>query len=345
MSLDPAIDRALGGVRLEPASAPACGATPVAPHAPEPTGVAPGRGRSSTPAGGAALSVTATFRRGVALTAIGGLTLVLALLPDSAERIASYAHFFLLGITGAIVANSTGTGGGVVFIPFFDLIRISPASALATSVLIQCFGMTIGGLSWLLVARAESTAPRWRHLPSVLGVAVPPAALGMVVGLISTPPGAPALRLVFELFSIAVGLAIFVVTLRTASSHAEPSVLTRADRCMIALVALVGGGVTALISVGVGELLALVLIFRRHSPLVAVAAGVCVSSTTCLAGAPLLIAGGQAELGVLLFAAPAAMIGGSIAHALAAWLGPRRLKLFFSGWVMASGVAMWALAR
>jgi uncharacterized membrane protein YfcA len=40
---------------------------------------------------------------------------------------------------------------------------------------------------------------------------------------------------------------------------------------------------------------------------------------------------------VLVFAGPAAIIGGSIARYLALWLPPKQLKIFFSCWVLFMG--------
>ncbi|MEI8600615.1 hypothetical protein P4S55_05730 [Shewanella sp. PP-Sp27a-2] len=59
---------------------------------------------------------------------------------------------FFLGITGAIFANSTGAGGGggVIFIPVFSSLSFSESQSVATSFMIQCFGMTAGAISWSL---------------------------------------------------------------------------------------------------------------------------------------------------------------------------------------------------
>ena len=72
--------------------------------------------------------------------------------------------FAPIGVFGAIIANATGTGGGVVFVPAFnaigggaiqlqmdiaELIRITPDNTVGMSFVIQCFGMSIGTLVWL----------------------------------------------------------------------------------------------------------------------------------------------------------------------------------------------------
>ena len=58
--------------------------------------------------------------------------------------------FFFLGIGGAIAANSTGAGGGVVFVPSFDALGMAIDEVIATSFAIQCFGMSVGSISWLI---------------------------------------------------------------------------------------------------------------------------------------------------------------------------------------------------
>ena len=57
--------------------------------------------------------------------------------------------FLPVGIFGAVVANSTGTGGGVVFVPAFAQLDIRPPQSIAMSFLIQSFGMSVGTLVWL----------------------------------------------------------------------------------------------------------------------------------------------------------------------------------------------------
>ncbi|MCB2087578.1 MAG: hypothetical protein R3E18_06545 [Sphingomonadaceae bacterium] len=59
-----------------------------------------------------------------------------------------------VGVIGAIIANTSGTGGGVVFVPAFNALREHGVMALdplwieGVSMAIQAFGMTMGGLRW-----------------------------------------------------------------------------------------------------------------------------------------------------------------------------------------------------
>ena len=84
-----------------------------------------------------------------ALALLIPLIILAVFVEDPIELILGYGQFFLLGLAGAIVANSTGAGGGVVFIPAFTSMGVVGVSALGTSLAIQSFGMTAGSISWL----------------------------------------------------------------------------------------------------------------------------------------------------------------------------------------------------
>ena len=59
-----------------------------------------------------------------------------------------------VGVVGAIIANASGTGGGVVFVPVFNALRsagewqLDPLRVTAVSMGIQAFGMSVGALRW-----------------------------------------------------------------------------------------------------------------------------------------------------------------------------------------------------
>ncbi|MBX2849776.1 MAG: TSUP family transporter, partial [Acidiferrobacterales bacterium] len=71
----------------------------------------------------------------------------------------SYWYFFILALFGAIVANATGAGGGVVFVPAFSILGIADQSIIATSFAIQCFGMTAGMIAWRGFAKQQIGDP------------------------------------------------------------------------------------------------------------------------------------------------------------------------------------------
>jgi uncharacterized membrane protein YfcA len=75
--------------------------------------------------------------------------------------------------------------------------------------------------------------------------------------------------------------------------------------------------------------------------MITVCIAVCISSLSVLSGLPYhLFITESISWGVLLFAAPAAVVGGTLARYLAERLGPIRLKIFFATWILATGFAM-----
>lgn len=261
--------------------------------------------------------------------------------PNHFSIIASHGHFFGLGLVGAIVANSTGSGGGVVFIPSFTKLGITPEQALGTSIAIQCFGMTAGSVSWIRAFRAE----RWtvhshlRQLLLILALVTPWSIAGMLLGQLVLTMEPSTIAPLFRIFSVLLGAILLYTTLfRKGRKHTHQHVRSK-DRLLLMATGIGGGLVTAWISVGVGELLALMLIFRGYSTMVAVGSAVCISSLTVISGIWYhLFMTDNLVWDVFLFAAPAAVIGGSVARLLAKYLGAARLKVFFATWILVTGL-------
>jgi len=89
------------------------------------------------------------YRKRLLLLVVITWLILIVINENRLQLIVDYSYFLLVGLFGAIVANSTGAGGGIVFIPFFTSLGIEGSQALGTSILIQCFGMTAGAVSWL----------------------------------------------------------------------------------------------------------------------------------------------------------------------------------------------------
>ena len=259
------------------------------------------------------------------------------------ELISGYGHFFFLGVAGAIVANATGAGGGIVFIPAFTSLGIAGVHALGTSLAIQSFGMTAGSVSWLTAIHkhrygGSRTITLTYHLLSIAGTA---AITGMLSAQYLFPPPSWPIAAIFKYFSIIFGLILLVVTLRRHRQRHTLYLVRRGHIPLIIITCYGGGLVTGWISVGAGEWLAILLFFLGYPTNVIIATAVIISSLTVLSGIPyhLLIAN-SISWKILLFAAPAAVLGGSIARLLAERLGPVRLKIFFAAWILATGLAM-----
>ena len=259
--------------------------------------------------------------------------------------LADHAPFFGLGVLGAIFANSTGAGGGVVFIPMFDQLGFSEGQAVATSFGIQCFGMTAGALSWSHAYRSQHRpVGAWQAFLPATAIAALCSILGLwaVYGFGISSPG--ALGPMFGGFSLLLGAAILLTALALGAGSRRNR-LSPVDLVAIPAIALGGGAVTAWLSVGVGEFLAFYLILRRYDVAMSVAVACAVTALTVWSAAPQhLFAGGQADWQVLAYAGPGAIAGGLIARHLVTRLGANRLKLFFGGWLLVIGLAEFLVA-
>jgi len=269
--------------------------------------------------------------------------------PSFPTVIPEFGPFMLLGIIGAIFANATGAGGGVVFVPFFQQLQFTAEAVIATSFAIQCCGMTAGAISWQQYFRhGPESNSQWPLLMRVVGI----TAIGSLVGIWLTQYGLteslPAmsfrqfgarLHIGFGIFSILLALGIFasILYLKRASTRTE---LMTIDLVALLAVSGFGGIVTAYLSVGVGELVAVYLIFRGFSVTFSIAAAVILSAISVWGGIYYHIFVTEAVVwGIVLFAGAGAIVGGRLARYLVLWFSPRQVKVFFAGWVLLLGLA------
>lgn len=265
--------------------------------------------------------------------------LMLLLSPITFEGIKEFGLFSFMGVLGAIFANSTGAGGGVVFIPLFNQLNFTEQQSIATSFAIQCFGMTAGACTWWLHYKSEKTQLRlWQGFKRIISITAVSSVAGiwLVYGYQLTSP--TSLHQSFSWFSLVLGLFI-IVTVFFLKPHRERSQLFLFDWFALITIGLFGGALTAWLSVGVGELLAIYLILRRFDISMAVAAAVIVSAFTVWAAIwqHTLI---QFEVywQVVLFAGPGAVLGGIFAKTLVTHLSATKLKLFFAFWLLIIGL-------
>ncbi len=248
-----------------------------------------------------------------------------------------YASFSFLGTLGAIFANSTGAGGGVVFIPMFAKLNFSEQQSVATSFAIQCFGMTAGAVTWWHHYKTEKTALRlWQGFKRIIVITSIASILGLLSVFYYEFKSPASLHISFSYFSLLLGLFI-IITIYLLKSHRERSELYFIDYIAIVIIGLFGGAVTAWLSVGVGELLVIYLLLRRFDINMAVAAAVIVSAFTVW----LAITKVHDEVywQVVMFAGPGAVLGGIFAKTLVTHLSATKLKLFFACWLLISGAA------
>lgn len=255
-----------------------------------------------------------------------------------------------VGVVGAIIANASGTGGGVVFVPVFnalhewEVMSLDPLQVVAVSMGIQSFGMSLGALRWTdrlyhqhdpapLEARARAR-DYWLVCAAVLALSLP----AMLATQRWITFDGHAVLTGYKSFSIALGLALIVATWTFNRSLPERGELARSDLAVLLLLAVPGGAITALFSVGIGELVAFYL-FLRHYPMVLCVGTACViSSISCIAGLLWHVDAGTVQWEVVLLAAPGAMLGAFLARPIALWLGARRLKTAGGVWIVASAL-------
>ena len=288
-----------------------------------------------------------TGKSSLALLFLAWLAILLAQ-PALGELIKEFGLFGGLGIIGAIFANATGAGGGVVFVPFFNYLSFSPQSVVATSFAIQCCGMTAGALTWAAYYKCQHKHnDDWKALPSALLLTVPASICGMGFAQYSSQSklllaqlwgGADNLHIAFGSFSILLAIAIFASIKLMKRTHFKKDLHTK-DLLLLPFIGFVGGIITAWLSVGVGELVAVYLIIRGFNVTMSIAVAVILSAFTVWSALPYHIFVSESVIWqVVLFAGAGAIIGGIIAKYVVLAFSVQRLKLFFGLWVLILGV-------
>ena len=268
--------------------------------------------------------------------------------PAPLNMLADYAAFSVLGVTGAVFANATGAGGGVVFVPFFHHLGLTPMQIVATSFAIQCCGMSAGALTWWHYYRKHhGQDEQWQPLTASLLLTVP-CSIGAILlaqwgqhlaALAAFGKNAAQLHIGFGLFSIMLALAILGSVPLLKRSRFELK-LSKGDCLALPLIAFIGGLVTAWLSVGVGELVAVYLIIRRFNITMSIAVAVMLSALTVWAAVGFHIVQSQAIIWpIVLFAGAGAVIGGIVAKRVVLAFNASHLKIFFGVWVLLMGLA------
>jgi uncharacterized protein len=262
------------------------------------------------------------------------------------QLLLDYGAFAFLGILGAVFANATGAGGGVVFVPFFNQLGFSAETTVATSFAIQCGGMTAGALTWWGFYHKENRQAReWLEFSRALLLTVPVAIVGVMMaqhksdwfGRFANPEN---LHFGFGVFSILLALAIFasIPLLKREPIHRR---FHLQELIILPLLALVGGSITAWLSVGVGELVAVYLIIRGFNVTFAIATAVILSAFTVWGGIVFHLFYSHAVYWpVVLFAGAGAIIGGILAKRVVLYFSPTYLKIFFATWILLLGVSV-----
>lgn len=262
-----------------------------------------------------------------------------------------------VGVIGAIIANTSGTGGGVVFVPVFNALRehgvmtLSPLEVVGVSMAIQSFGMTMGALRWT-DRLYHQPAPEPLHARvrprDFFTVAFAVLALSLPAMLWTqrfTQFDQQDVLFAYKGFSIVLGIALIASTWTVNLARPEKERLERVDLIVLLLIAIPGGAITALFSVGIGELVALYLFIRHYPVLLCTGAACLISSISVLSGVIWHVEAGTIQWEVVLLAGPAAALGGFLARPIALWLGARRLKTLDGSWIVLSALYLLWLNR
>ncbi|MEJ6391857.1 sulfite exporter TauE/SafE family protein [Gymnodinialimonas sp. 2305UL16-5] len=282
----------------------------------------------------------------------------------TAEVLAGLWFFFPVGIMGAIIANATGTGGGVVFVPVFaalqdggimippELLQIAtlkPEESVAVSFTIQCFGMSIGALTWAHAIFVKDSLAWDEKVSSqtLAALTFAPLATGIPALLLTqafVDVEGDQLIVWFKFFSLALGITLLIFTwLQRRQAAKDRKVWVSPGELWVLLgLGIIGGAVTALFSVGIGEFLAIYLILRRFPTKVAIAVAVWVSVICVITGFWDGYFAGLVRLEIALIAVPGAIVGGFLAKGIAQVLGSLWLKTLASLWIIASSVYLLA---
>ncbi|MEL7690630.1 sulfite exporter TauE/SafE family protein [Citromicrobium bathyomarinum] len=299
------------------------------------------------------------------LPLIGGIVLlglyaaIWRLVPLNWELLRALWFLPPVGTLGAIIANTSGTGGGVVFVPVFNALRehgimaLDPLHVVAASMGIQSFGMTMGALRWsdrLLhqppVAPGSQTAPvQARDFALVVAAVLALSLPAMLATQRLAAFDAQAVLAGYKSFSILLGLALIATTWTVNRERPERTRLAPVDLVALLLLAAPGGAITALFSVGIGELVALYLFIRHYPVLLCTGAACVISAISVIAGSVWHVNAGTMPWEVVVLAAPGAVLGAFFARPIALWLGARRLKTLDGSWIVLSAIYLLWLMR
>jgi len=250
----------------------------------------------------------------------------------------------LVGLGGALVANSTGIGGGVVFVPAFDVLALPEDRIVGTSLLIQCFGMSMGALTYLsrgnipALPRLEDGGTARLSSAGIVLAVLPAALVGYWLATLGGFRPDWPLALIFKVLSLGLLAALLATQFARVLTHRPLNMGT--DGAMLCLVGLIGGAFVGWISIGVGELLAIYLMLRGLRAVEAVGLAVIVTAL-CVVLARIGLPGSQGvEVDVALLVAPGALLGGFLAPFLLDYVGETRVKWFCAFWIVVSPMFM-----
>lgn len=227
-----------------------------------------------------------------------------------------------VGVLIASVSSTVGIGGGILWMPFLLIVlKISPTTAVVTSLMIQSVGMASGTTAYWRQRRIDGRLALW-----LLVFTVPGIALGAWMTRLVAPP---QIELILGLLTLLTAL-VFVSLNRPYGESGNDRVTPRTARrygWVVSCMALASG----MLSVSIGEW---IVPLMRHKMALRMAAAVATSIATifgtCILGVAFHSAMGACpDLTVLVWAVPGVLVGGQIGPRIVERVNDRVLKEIF----------------
>ncbi len=229
---------------------------------------------------------------------------------------------FPVGILIAMVSSTVGIGGGILWMPFLLIfLKLSPGTAVLTSLVIQTAGMGSGTLAYWRQRQIDMPLAGFLLLLALPGIAI---------GTWLTRTIAPThLELILGLLTLLTALIFVSGNQNYAESGLDSVNLKRVGRYgwVVSLMAIASG----MLSVSIGEWV--VPLMRKKMSLrmgVAVATSIATIFGVCVLGALFhLWVGAKADLSAIVWAIPGVILGGQVGPRLAERINDRALKEIF----------------
>ena len=215
------------------------------------------------------------------------------------------SNFFLTlaAFIAASVANATAIGGGFLFMPLFIFVyQLAPPIALKLSIATQAFGMTSGALTW-----GRSYIDRTAFL-----IASTASIIGVWLATYSLAVPSAYIKPLFAIISLGVFFALVLeISLKVTDQQQKVNFRLNIASICYAFAAFAGGLVTGWTAIGVGEVVALYLLFFYRLRLdKAIGTGVAVLAVSSIAGFIFHSDLGGIPLELLAYTVPGVILGG-----------------------------------
>jgi uncharacterized membrane protein YfcA len=231
------------------------------------------------------------------------LLIIFLLFDQPASLIANNFIIIPISFVAASLANATAVGGAFLFVPLFIYgYGITPLAALKLSLATQAFGMTSGAVGWSLKFIEKRTF--------IIGSAA--SLCGMWLGTYQLKVAVIDIKLLFGWVSIAIFLAVmFEIRFGSSAKHTRVDSISDYRIAGYVLATLGGGIITAWTAIGVGEIVALYLLFIYGVRIeTAIGTGVAILAVSSIAGLFFHTSLGGIRWDFLAFTVPGVLLGG-----------------------------------